>query len=397
VREGFVATISPHIEKKSLSQGFSLCPPGLSLVQFHQHQSMSQQQQKEQQYGDVTYKDQVRKARLPFCSLNKAATRAAVRRGGQRATAATIADSIPVVSAEAVSESRIAAEEHEVRLREAERRAAAAEAARQLAEAATAHGNCCCVLVVVVVVLIAAVAAVAGICGTGHCSPPTPLPVPQTVPVTTMPITATATARAGTILSYINSITLSVRTLMYPSNSSAEERAIRWLIEHDSGSTVDDEQSLRQRYVLGTLWFLNATTHFGTASHTLTWTTNKDECEWSDVVCDGNGRLTALYLGMDKVRGQIPHDLGLLTDLTHLSLRDNQMSGTIPLTLGALTALTYLSLKGNEMVGTMPFCSTVQSFLLLEADCVKVNCTCCTACCPAALGNIPRSSYCSGL
>jgi hypothetical protein len=49
--------------------------------------------------------------------------------------AASIADDIPIVSAEAVSESRIAAEEQEERLQEAERRAAVAEAARRAAEA----------------------------------------------------------------------------------------------------------------------------------------------------------------------------------------------------------------------------------------------------------------------
>jgi hypothetical protein len=361
----------------------------------------------------------------------------AEREGGQRADTATIADNIPIVSAEALSESRIATGEHEDRLQEAERRAAAAEAARQLAEAArqsaeaaqrlaeaerraaeaevrlarleqqTANGNSlsrCIVIAVVAVLIAAAAAAVAGICGTGHCS-----------------ATNTTRARADTILSYINVITLSGRLLKYPSISSAEERAVQWLIEDDLGTAVDDEQSLRQRYVLGTLWFLQTTPTigFGSADFASTWATSIDECAWSDVECDVNGRVTALSLWGENVRGQIPHDLGLLTELTYLSLWKNQLSGTIPSSLGNLidlmelvlldnllsgtipsslknlTALTRLFLNDNQLVGTMPFCKSDQSFEGLVADCMEVNCTCCTNCCPVAFGNIPVSSLCN--
>jgi hypothetical protein len=260
-----------------------------------------------------------------------------------------------------------------------------------------------------------------------------------------MPITATA-ARADIILPYINGITLSGRTLTYPSSSSPEERAVQWLIEVDLGTAVDDEPSLRQRYALGILWFsqptLPTTAGFGSAEFATTWTTNMDECEWYKVVCDGSGLVTSLDLWIDTVRGPIPHDLGLLTDLAWLSLRSNLMNGTIPSSLGALTALTslalgsnqlsgtipsslgaltdltslsyfdnklsgtipsslknltaltFLFLNDNQLVGTMPFCNSDQSFQYLVADCVEVNCTCCTHCCPTAFGNIPVTAFC---
>jgi hypothetical protein len=364
---------------------------------------MSQQQQKKQQFGDVTYKDQMREARLPSSSLSTA------EGSGERAAAATITDDIPIVGAVVVSESRMAAEEHEDRLQEAERRATAAEAARQDQEVRLAQlerqmaavlppslqqvrdignlnddrlevidgddnndddeentngqqqqqrqqpqqhnqnndgtanegnnnsgGNSspkqpsqrrrCCLLVVVVAVLIAAAGVVAGICGTGRCSsaktspvpqpllsppvpqaisqpvpqpisqavpPPVPSPVsppvsrpaspPEPVPVSST-IPTTATARANSILSYINSITVSGRTLTYPSSSRAEERAVQWLIDDDLNTTVADKQSLRQRYVLGALWFLNTTTGFGSADYAATWTTNLDECKTAKIL-----------------------------------------------------------------------------------------------------------------
>jgi hypothetical protein len=84
----------------------------------------------------------MREASLPSSSPGTAAARGAltgaVARGGggeERAIAATIAIDIPIVSAVAVSESRIHAEEQENLLHDAEQRVAAAEAARQSAEA----------------------------------------------------------------------------------------------------------------------------------------------------------------------------------------------------------------------------------------------------------------------
>jgi hypothetical protein len=137
-------------------------------------------------YGNVTYKDQVREALLPSSPLGTAATGAEGAAG---------ANDVPFVSAVAVGESRIAAEEREDRLQAAERRAAAAKAARQDQEVRLAQlerqmanennnnnsrgsspkqlsqrQRCCIVVVVVVVVTAAAV--VAGICGTERCSAP---------------------------------------------------------------------------------------------------------------------------------------------------------------------------------------------------------------------------------
>jgi hypothetical protein len=158
---------------------------------------------------------------------------------------------------------------------------------------------------------------------------------------------------------------------------------------------VDDEQSLRQRYILGTLWFFIPTPTrwgFGTATHAASWTSNIDECDWLGVECDDNGHVTDLMLRNSYVRGQIPHDLGLLTDLTSLSLGGNKLTGTITSSLGALTALTSLFLDYNGLVGTMPFCNSDQAFRSLVADCARVNCTCCTDCCPGAPGRM--STYC---
>ena len=52
--------------------------------------------------------------------------------------------------------------------------------------------------------------------------------------------------------------------------------------------------------------------------------------------------------------GEIPPELGGLTNLRELSLVSNELSGEIPPELGALTNLQYLTLWGNELSGEIP-------------------------------------------
>lgn len=80
-----------------------------------------------------------------------------------------------------------------------------------------------------------------------------------------------------------------------------------------------------------------------------TWGTARKECDWLGVTCR---KVAGLVDGLQLegiVRGLIPDDLALLTDLTFLefSLSD-QLVGTIPSSLGQhLTALTALNLLSN--------------------------------------------------
>jgi hypothetical protein len=326
------------------------------------------------------------------------------------------------------------------------------------------------------------------------------------------------------IRSYINSITRSNQTLRYPSNETAEERALQWLIDEDvnftfvnAGELSNNFNGVDQRYALATLRFgsVPTTMPFGGPGHALTWTNpGIDECDWTGVECLVGVTVVGLDLEEADIRGPIPDDLGLLTELTelqlsinaftgtipssqaaltflayldlsdnqldgtipssltaltaltsldlnynqlggtipsslaaftdlqylalgnnqldgtipsslaaftdlqyldlgnnqldgtipssfaaltaltYLDLYNNQLDGTIPSFLAAMTALTVLDLSSNQLVGTMPFCNSDQSFVTLVADCMEVNCSCCTDCCPTAFGNIPVYLFC---
>lgn len=64
--------------------------------------------------------------------------------------------------------------------------------------------------------------------------------------------------------------------------------------------------------------------------------------------------LRLLYLGPNRLTGEIPESLFGLTALTHLYLDSCQLSGTISSSIGRLTMLQGLALHNNNLDGTIP-------------------------------------------
>ena len=64
--------------------------------------------------------------------------------------------------------------------------------------------------------------------------------------------------------------------------------------------------------------------------------------------------MVLLLLNGNELRGQIPSELGNLTNLDTLMLGDNQLSGEIPPDLGNLTNLVNLRLDNNQLTGEIP-------------------------------------------
>ena len=69
------------------------------------------------------------------------------------------------------------------------------------------------------------------------------------------------------------------------------------------------------------------------------WLSNEALSEWHRVETDEDGRVTALRLVANELSGEIPAELGNLTNLQVLSLSINTLSGEIPAELGNLTNL----------------------------------------------------------
>ncbi len=67
-----------------------------------------------------------------------------------------------------------------------------------------------------------------------------------------------------------------------------------------------------------------------------------------------SGRHSAGAVRIQALSGEIPRELGQLTDLEYLNLGDNELSGEIPPEIGAFANLSTLSLWGDQLKGDVP-------------------------------------------
>ena len=73
---------------------------------------------------------------------------------------------------------------------------------------------------------------------------------------------------------------------------------------------------------------------------------------WGEVYSVEN--TTGLELYNNELTGEIPPEIGNLTNLFYLNLGYNQLTGSIPSEIGNLTNLIYLYLQSNGLTGEIP-------------------------------------------
>ena len=84
------------------------------------------------------------------------------------------------------------------------------------------------------------------------------------------------------------------------------------------------------------------------------WLTDRPLTNWYGIATDANGRVTELALTFNGLKGQIPPELGKLSELRVVALGSNGLSGPIPLELTSLSNLETLTLVGNNLTGQVP-------------------------------------------
>ena len=84
------------------------------------------------------------------------------------------------------------------------------------------------------------------------------------------------------------------------------------------------------------------------------WGTTEPLDDWYQVYTNADGRVHALGLAQNNLRGTLPDALGNLDQMLQLYLWSNRLSGPIPASLGGLTNLTELSISANELTGPIP-------------------------------------------
>ena len=123
-------------------------------------------------------------------------------------------------------------------------------------------------------------------------------------------------------------------------------------IVDDRGDTAEDGGSVASdRAALIALY--NAT-EGGSWTTRTNWLSGRPLDEWHGVTTDGGGRVTALDLTGNQLTGEIPPELGGLSNLTTLVLQGNRLTGAIPPELASLSNLEELLLNGNRLTGEIP-------------------------------------------
>ncbi len=79
-----------------------------------------------------------------------------------------------------------------------------------------------------------------------------------------------------------------------------------------------------------------------------------DVCTWYGVTCNSNDRVTRLDLSGNNLSGELPGDIGGLTQLESLRLASNNLTGEIPATINSLGGLEELLLTFNDLEGELP-------------------------------------------
>lgn len=152
-------------------------------------------------------------------------------------------------------------------------------------------------------------------------------------------------------------------TLMEP--NTPQYRAWQWLVYDDEMKLDPAADNLQQRYLLMVIHFPSMMDDSGDGQQ---WGSPVHECEWEEVQC--KDKLDLIYeYGQDdivwiddtperivtgltlsqRLNGQIPEELSLLSLLQHLDLENNKLIGSLPSHIYELHKLDTLILSQNQL------------------------------------------------
>ena len=84
------------------------------------------------------------------------------------------------------------------------------------------------------------------------------------------------------------------------------------------------------------------------------WLSDEHIGDWHGVTVNSFGRVVELRLTYNGLRGQLPSEMGTLTELRKLGLWANALNGPIPPDMASLSKLEELGLGGNQLSGEIP-------------------------------------------
>jgi hypothetical protein len=137
-----------------------------------------------------------------------------------------------------------------------------------------------------------------------------------------------------------------------------QNQGVRWLGSSAVYDTLTDQERI-QRYSLAVFYYSTNGDRWTNADG---WLSDENECSWftralGGEACDGNGLFIGLLLGFNRLGGELPPEIGLLTALQAISIGGgfgSSVDGTLPSYLGLLTQMQFFNVRDNDFFGTIP-------------------------------------------
>eukprot|EP00567_Pseudictyota_dubia_P004580 CAMPEP_0197441490 /NCGR_PEP_ID=MMETSP1175-20131217/7746_1 /TAXON_ID=1003142 /ORGANISM="Triceratium dubium, Strain CCMP147" /LENGTH=1129 /DNA_ID=CAMNT_0042971775 /DNA_START=147 /DNA_END=3536 /DNA_ORIENTATION=+ len=182
------------------------------------------------------------------------------------------------------------------------------------------------------------------------------------------------------LLSHMDGMSPSSRTALDDAESP-QGQALNWLVEQDE-RRVDpvNEKTIVQRYVLALLFF--STSGPKSWKDKLNFLSSQHECEWNIrnrtegyTICTNDYKgdydchefayvgagcekdeetVKVLAIPKNRLKGTLPEELCLLSDLEQMYFLVNDLRGTIPGCILSFSSLELLYLHGNDLSGRLP-------------------------------------------
>jgi len=139
---------------------------------------------------------------------------------------------------------------------------------------------------------------------------------------------------------------------------TAQNKAYLWLLGNEFLDRYSDRRLL-QRYVLATFFYSTLGEDWTSQTD---WLGDRDECSWysrsSRSPCDSFDTFQNLEMDYNNLKGELPPELGLLSDsLERIILRggpSSHIAGRLPSELGYLKKISHFYIPGNHISGSLP-------------------------------------------
>ena len=149
-----------------------------------------------------------------------------------------------------------------------------------------------------------------------------------------------------------------------PEADTPQGQALNWAINDDGAEVpLSDTGRLTTRYALAAFYYSTGGDDW---VDTASFLTSNHECDWrsatstlAGVECNSNRLLRSLILPNNRLSGELPPEIGLLTDLIRIDFEgdgrnggtanvgSNFLQGPIPSEVGLLSKLIVLNLSRN--------------------------------------------------